>query len=743
MLSNPTSTLHDRQRQHRRQHSTPTAFEPVKAPDLASIQRNNGHRRGISLDQKRRQNIPIDRMVSNINPGFSTTSQHILQETQQQRLLRPGQTYAHFDEYEGYLNSPIVTPHRQSFDTEYSIPFGENIQPSSSIGPINSYMGIESCNFNESNELNVFPSDPALASSNFLEFCSSQRRSVNDTEHENYNGVSRFENLALQSPQRPITPSDDNFGGYLPPTPTDTPHVHMLRHGPMNARFMNDYDTSMEETIKPGRHQRARGIFDDMRKELERNVDPSPPLSDPITETNSFDSDSIPIGNFATLSAHNLEFLKNQNQFGHGTNFSHNHADMSPALSGHESPSKDFHISLFSDPFLDAVKYEAKSMPLADSSIHTLMSLSPRHKSTTAKAVAGPVINLEESITETGVTIDDIASYISGPDPLDGGKWLCKYPGCNKRFGRKENIKSHVQTHLGDRQFQCPYCKKCFVRQHDLKRHAKIHSGVKPYPCQCGNSFARHDALTRHRQRGMCIGAFEGVVKKVAKRGRPRKSRPSDDERLHKSSQTKKKNKKMSIDSSTSGCSESDVTSPGNCSLGNNDGFDFFQPSFMEQNTSFDYSQQHSSRPGPYLSSHSTEIQGPKNAGMFQVPENTHLPSFQPKPPLDSIQLTQSNHSSPQLCLSRPGSASNKFFAPDQVLENDSKLHVKISEISKIPAAHENDFFRPLVAVNRSSNIHGTARDHDFLIGKFVDPFSCSPGDEYYHGPTDVFFGNS
>ncbi|KAM0794478.1 hypothetical protein BDR22DRAFT_794605, partial [Usnea florida] len=90
----------------------------------------------------------------------------------------------------------------------------------------------------------------------------------------------------------------------------------------------------------------------------------------------------------------------------------------------------------------------------------------------------------------------------------------CLYPHCDKKFGRKENIKSHVQTHLGDRQFQCKDCLKCFVRQHDLKRHANIHSGVKSYPCPCGKGFARHDALTRHRQRGMCIGAFEGTPKK-------------------------------------------------------------------------------------------------------------------------------------------------------------------------------------------------------------------------------------
>ncbi|KAI5806152.1 hypothetical protein EDC01DRAFT_136286 [Geopyxis carbonaria] len=164
---------------------------------------------------------------------------------------------------------------------------------------------------------------------------------------------------------------------------------------------------------------------------------------------------------------------------------------------------------------------------------------------------------------DTGISVEEISSFISGPEPSDG-KWVCLFPECNKRFGRKENIKSHVQTHLGDRQFRCEVCKKCFVRQHDLKRHAKIHTGIKPYPCLCGNSFARHDALTRHRQRGMCIGAFEGVVKKVAKRGRPRK-RPLEEGEVpppKKASKNKKKDS-ASSDESSSGSDVSDPRTPG------------------------------------------------------------------------------------------------------------------------------------------------------------------------------------
>lgn len=174
-------------------------------------------------------------------------------------------------------------------------------------------------------------------------------------------------------------------------------------------------------------------------------------------------------------------------------------------------------------------------------------------------------LNLDDrvhaSIKQTGVTMDEISSYIFGPDP-DDGKWMCLHPECGRRFGRKENIKSHVQTHLGDRQFKCEDCGKCFVRGHDLKRHAKIHTGDKPYECLCGNVFARHDALTRHRQRGMCIGGYQGVVRKTVKRGRPKKHRPEMDERQDKAARTRQRVAEKCTTESVSGSESSRNTPP-------------------------------------------------------------------------------------------------------------------------------------------------------------------------------------
>lgn len=44
-------------------------------------------------------------------------------------------------------------------------------------------------------------------------------------------------------------------------------------------------------------------------------------------------------------------------------------------------------------------------------------------------------------------------------------------------------------------------CDHHFRRQHDLKRHQKLHTGERPYRCSdCYRSFARQDALNRHRR---------------------------------------------------------------------------------------------------------------------------------------------------------------------------------------------------------------------------------------------------
>lgn len=44
-------------------------------------------------------------------------------------------------------------------------------------------------------------------------------------------------------------------------------------------------------------------------------------------------------------------------------------------------------------------------------------------------------------------------------------------------------------------------CGKGFARQHDCKRHEALHLNIRPFTCEgCSKTFARMDALNRHRE---------------------------------------------------------------------------------------------------------------------------------------------------------------------------------------------------------------------------------------------------
>ena len=171
--------------------------------------------------------------------------------------------------------------------------------------------------------------------------------------------------------------------------------------------------------------------------------------------------------------------------------------------------------------------------------------------------------DVNATLIDTGIASEEVEMNISEQNEKTKW-WYCLYElnngkKCNKAFKRKENARSHVQNHLGDRQFQCNDCGKTFVRQHDMKRHAAIHKDARPHICPCGSKFARHDALTRHRQRGMCKGTlpgFERAEEDKPKRGRPKKERPDQVTR------SAKANKARQMDRENEGSGEINFASP-------------------------------------------------------------------------------------------------------------------------------------------------------------------------------------
>lgn len=108
----------------------------------------------------------------------------------------------------------------------------------------------------------------------------------------------------------------------------------------------------------------------------------------------------------------------------------------------------------------------------------------------------------------------ELDQYWVGPD--EEKIYTCTYKNCGKKFTRRYNVRSHIQTHLSDRPFACSRCPKRFVRQHDLNRHVKGHMEARSCKCVCGKEFARIDALKKHQIRKICARGVTGVASGVS-----------------------------------------------------------------------------------------------------------------------------------------------------------------------------------------------------------------------------------
>lgn len=333
-------------------------------------------------------------------------------------------------------------------------------------------------------------------------------------------------------------------------TPEPTPSV-FRQHG-QYAWFSRTAESSPNRrdpnlTIKaPQSMQRGRSYQDNFAAMRQHAISPdpmSPPKTAPLARR-SVDFAVMPSPKFLNMSDLKMEMPGESDGYNRATHSPVTNAPSSAMTSFQSSPDTNY-MSLFQSKEIDSTIFNAQRSFLVTSQGTGDLSdqCTSRHHSPDQRAQSVTDIDVEECIEETGITVEEIASFIQGPFPEDS-KWKCLYeeePGklCGKRFARKENAKSHVQTHLGDRQFVCKACNTRFVRQHDLKRHFKIHTTEKPHKCPCGKDFHRHDALTRHRQRGMCVGAFQDSPKQPIKRGRPKKPRPNTEERMEKAAKTR------------------------------------------------------------------------------------------------------------------------------------------------------------------------------------------------------------
>lgn len=482
MLStNTPSSIQRRRTQHRRQNSTPAAFEAPKVRPLpANIRQQRQQRSGMSLDLRglnlETMDMPAQGPLSEqMNPA-PLKMESFQQEDSTVSITNIGQPQQHFMQ--------VAQPHSQP-------------QP-----------GLQE----------PFVRSPVQQS------LPSPR-----TPHRTLRGQS--------PPQAPLSPSK-------PPTEQQLKDLHehiQSVYGSCGQVFINILPTPTATPQKPA-HLPSHEPLD---------TAPMPP-----NFTDMADINLQPTSSAMTFDLENPDIDMGYESSSYYTSDA---LSPSPLSSPHQKAVQTFLEGIEEHPTQEMSFSQATGL-LSSTSTTSFTEGLPLPMDSLSGPPVFAELDIDATLEYTGISAEEVQRYISEQDPATN-KWTCLYPECGKLFGRRENIRSHVQTHLGDRQYRCNGCGKCFVRQHDLKRHAKIHTGNKPYKCPCGAGFARQDALTRHRQRGMCVGGFPDAVRRQAKRGRPKKNRPDMEERVSKASRTRRA--LASAASSVSAGSPSDTQSTG------------------------------------------------------------------------------------------------------------------------------------------------------------------------------------
>ncbi|KAF8975709.1 zinc-finger protein [Entomortierella lignicola] len=85
-------------------------------------------------------------------------------------------------------------------------------------------------------------------------------------------------------------------------------------------------------------------------------------------------------------------------------------------------------------------------------------------------------------------------------------EYICEWTNCDRQgrgFSQRQKAMRHIQTHTGDKPFQCQVCQKRFSEANIMAQHMRTHTGEKPFKCTepgCGRQFSISGALTIHRR---------------------------------------------------------------------------------------------------------------------------------------------------------------------------------------------------------------------------------------------------
>ncbi|KAK9759600.1 zinc-finger protein, partial [Basidiobolus ranarum] len=104
-------------------------------------------------------------------------------------------------------------------------------------------------------------------------------------------------------------------------------------------------------------------------------------------------------------------------------------------------------------------------------------------------------------------TFDELTGHVSEIHIGSGkSQYVCLWTDCERNerpFTQRQKVMRHVQTHTGDKPFQCTVCEKRFSESSIMTQHMRIHTGEKPFKCtepNCGREFSISGALTIHQR---------------------------------------------------------------------------------------------------------------------------------------------------------------------------------------------------------------------------------------------------
>ncbi|KAI9199621.1 uncharacterized protein BJ171DRAFT_427485 [Polychytrium aggregatum] len=112
---------------------------------------------------------------------------------------------------------------------------------------------------------------------------------------------------------------------------------------------------------------------------------------------------------------------------------------------------------------------------------------------------------LWDACSERFNTFDELTDHLSEHHIGNGSSvYVCKWKDCErhgKPFAQRQKIMRHIQTHTGDKPYQCTQCNQRFSELAIMTQHIRTHTGERPYKCpenSCGKQFAIPGALTIH-----------------------------------------------------------------------------------------------------------------------------------------------------------------------------------------------------------------------------------------------------